>query len=117
MINGITTNASVYSFPNVSPMPGSGKSLLTHEQIKQLVQKEIPELSAEKLADDMEISKPIDLIDRTVHLSVNKNINRVIITVVDKESNEVVNEFPCEEIQHLAAHLKEAIGLLYDDEA
>ena len=117
MINGITTNASVYSFPNVSPMPGSGKSLLTHEQIKQLVQKEIPELSAEKLADDMEISKPIDLIDRTVHLSVNKNINRVIITVVDKESNEVVSEFPCEEIQHLAAHLKEAIGLLYDDEA
>ena len=71
----------------------------------------------EKLADDMEISKPIDLIDRTVHLSVNKNINRVIITVVDKESNEVVSEFPCEEIQHLAAHLKEVIGLLYDDEA
>ncbi|MBP5243217.1 MAG: hypothetical protein J6Z28_00690, partial [Succinivibrio sp.] len=61
MINGITTNASVYSFPNVNPMPGSGKPLLTHEQIKQLVKKEIPELTAEKLADDMEISKPIDL--------------------------------------------------------
>ena len=49
MINGITTNASVYSFPNSSHIPGSGKSLLTNEQIKQLVKKEIPELRQKNL--------------------------------------------------------------------
>lgn len=116
MINGVSTNASNYSFPNVANTVAS-RPTLTNEQIKQLIQKEIPELDAKKLADNLEISKPIDLIDYKVHLSVNKAINRVIITVVDKESNEVVKEFPCEEIQRLAAHLKEAIGLLFDGEA
>lgn len=115
MINGVSTNSSIYSFPNMGGKISS-KPALTNEQIKQLIQKEIPELNAEELAENLEISKPIDLINHKVRLSVNKNINRVIITVVDKESNEVVKEFPCEEIQHLAAHLKEAIGLLFDEE-
>lgn len=117
MVNGVSANASIYSFPNMGNTSSTGKPALTNEQIKQLIQKQIPELDAKELANDLKISKPIDLIDHKVHLSVNKAINRVIITVVDKESNEVVKEFPCEEIQNLAAHLKEAIGLLFDEEA
>jgi flagellar protein FlaG len=53
--------------------------------------------------------------DRKVVLSVNDQINQVIIKVVDAETDKVIKEIPAEEIQHLIARIKETIGLLVDE--
>jgi flagellar protein FlaG len=53
--------------------------------------------------------------NRRVVLSVNDNINQVIIKVVDAETDKVIKEIPAEEIQHLIARIKETIGLLVDE--
>jgi len=53
--------------------------------------------------------------NRRVKLSVNEEINQVIIKVVDSETDKVIKEIPAEEIQHLIAKIKETIGLLVDE--
>jgi flagellar protein FlaG len=53
--------------------------------------------------------------NRRVELSVNDDINQVIIKVVDAETDKVIKEIPAEEIQHLIARIKETIGLLVDE--
>jgi flagellar protein FlaG len=52
--------------------------------------------------------------NRRVKLSVNDEINQVIIKVVDEDTDRVIKEIPPEEIQHLIARIKETIGLLVD---
>ena len=53
--------------------------------------------------------------NRRVVLSVNEQINQVIIKVIDAETDKVIKEIPAEEIQHLIARIKETIGLLVDE--
>jgi len=53
--------------------------------------------------------------NRRVKLSVNEQINQVIIKVVDSETDKVIKEIPAEEIQRLIARIKETIGLLVDE--
>ncbi len=53
--------------------------------------------------------------NRRIKLSVNDEINQVIIKVVDGETDKVIKEIPPEEIQHLIARIKETIGLLVDE--
>jgi flagellar protein FlaG len=53
--------------------------------------------------------------NRRVVLSVNEQINQVIIKVVDAETDKVIKEIPAEEIQRLIARIKETIGLLVDE--
>ncbi len=52
--------------------------------------------------------------NRRIKLSVNDEINQVIIKVVDGDTDKVIKEIPPEEIQHLIARIKETIGLLVD---
>jgi flagellar protein FlaG len=53
--------------------------------------------------------------NRRVVLSVNDQIDQVVIKVVDAETDKVIKEIPAEEIQHLIARIKETIGLLVDE--
>ena len=85
------------------------------EEIKELIHKEIPEFELEKVIEGLnKIAAASEILNKRVELRVNKEINRVIITIIDKESNKVIKEIPCQELQNLALHLKEAIGILFD---
>lgn len=83
----------------------SSSRIISEDDLKQ-ISIEINKLVASK-----------DLSNRRVELHYNKELNRVIITVYDKESNEVLREIPCKELQNLALYLKEAIGLIFDNKA
>ncbi len=79
------------------------------------------DLPAEKPASRQEIEaqaraleKTFQAFNRRVVLSVNDQINQVIIKVVDGETDKVIKEIPAEEIQHLIARIKETIGVLVD---
>lgn len=88
---------------------------LSQEEIKELIHKEIPELELENVKDGLDrIARASEIYNKRVKLRINQDINRVIITIIDKETNKVIKEIPCEEIQNLAKHLKEAIGILFD---
>jgi flagellar protein FlaG len=61
------------------------------------------------------LEKTILAFNHRVKLSVNEQINQVIIKVVDSETDKVIKEIPAEEIQRLIARIKETIGLLVDE--
>jgi flagellar protein FlaG len=95
----------------------SRNDVLSREEIKKIIQKESPDVDAEKILKSLEEFNAMDIMNKEVRLSYNKEINRIIISVIDKNTNEVIREIPCKELQNLAKYLREEIGNLYDQKA
>ncbi len=51
----------------------------------------------------------------TVKFSVNDELGRVIVEVVDSSTNRVIRQIPSEDLQKIQINLKHTIGLLFDD--
>ena len=51
-----------------------------------------------------------------IRLSVNEEINQIIIKVVDGKTDKVIKEIPAEEIQRMTAKIRQMIGFLVDEE-
>ena len=61
------------------------------------------------------LEKIISQFNRRFKISLNENINRIVIKVIDADTDKVIREIPPKEIQHLLANLKEMMGLLVDE--
>ena len=55
--------------------------------------------------------------NRKLQFVVDHNSNEVTVKVIDKETDKVIKVIPPEELQRLHRHLKETIGLLFDEMA
>jgi flagellar protein FlaG len=55
------------------------------------------------------------LFNKRLKFSVNEEIDRVVVKVVDAATDKVIKEIPPEEMQRLIARIKETIGLLFDE--
>jgi len=78
---------------------------------------------SEAAPKDEDIGKNLDtlreafrLFNRRLKFSVNKEIDRVVVKVIDGTTDKVIKEIPPEEIQKLVARIKETIGILFDEE-
>ncbi|UTC61554.1 flagellar protein FlaG [Treponema sp. OMZ 788] len=74
------------------------------------------------LADPNEISKTVaqiqklcEICDRKLQFRVNKETNRIVVKVIDANTDKVIREIPSEEIQRLQARILETVGLLFDE--
>jgi flagellar protein FlaG len=70
-----------------------------------------------------DIGKSLDILreafrmfNRRLKFSVNEEIDRVVVKVVDGSTDKVIKEIPPEEIQKLVARIRETIGILFDEE-
>jgi len=71
---------------------------------------------AEIKADTQQLEKMSDLISGTqLQFSVNKELNEVIVTIVDPDTKQVLKELPSKEIQNLKLRIRKVIGNLFDD--
>ncbi len=61
------------------------------------------------------LQEALRLFNRRLKFSVNEEINRVVVKVIDGATDKVIKEIPPEEIQRLVARLKETLGLLFDE--
>jgi len=61
------------------------------------------------------LERTFSAFNHRIKLSVNEEIDQVVIKVVDSDTDTVIKEIPAEEIQRLIARIKEAIGLLVDE--
>lgn len=55
------------------------------------------------------------MFDRKLQFRVNDDLNRVVIKVIDSNTDKVIREIPSAEIQRLQIRIKEALGLLFDE--
>ncbi len=69
-----------------------------------------PEPNGESAAKNVEFAVG----DLAVSFEMDRAINRVVVTVTDKTSGEVIREIPAEEARELAKHLAEVSGKLLD---
>jgi flagellar protein FlaG len=70
-----------------------------------------------------EVRRSVELLEQTFRLfnkklrfSVNEEINRVVVKVLDANTDKLIKEIPPAEIQRLIARIKETIGLLFDEQ-
>jgi flagellar protein FlaG len=61
-----------------------------------------------------DLEKNITQFNRRCEIRVDNSINRLIIKIIDKETDKVIKEIPPEEIQHLLVSLKTMVGLVID---
>ncbi len=72
------------------------------------------ENAIESLLQDLKASSAF--LHRKLKFSINKELNRVIIKVIDAETDKVIKELPPEELQRVSIRIREAVGLLIDEE-
>jgi len=56
-----------------------------------------------------------NMFDRKLQFRVNKELNQVVVKVIDSTTDKVIREIPSAEIQNLQIRIKEALGLLFDE--
>jgi flagellar protein FlaG len=52
--------------------------------------------------------------NKQLKFSVNRELQEVVVKVIDSQTDKVIKEIPPEEIQRLHVRIKEALGLLFD---
>lgn len=72
----------------------------------------------EKVLNDAiaKLKDAANIFSRRLSFSVDKETNRVIVKVIDTETDKVIKEIPPEQVIELAAKIQKMIGLLVDEE-
>ncbi len=86
------------------------------QSVPQASEAEAPELSMEKLQDAVE--KMNELMQggrRSLNFSVDDSTEKVVIKVMDLETDKVVRQIPSEETLKFAEHLEGMVGMLFDE--
>jgi len=74
---------------------------------------EIPPIDAESLESAVqEIAADVQNRQRSLQFSVDESSGRTIITVIDRETSEVIRQIPSEEVLTLAAQMRRGGGSL-----
>lgn len=74
---------------------------------------EIPRLSPEQYLD--EILNMTSSFNKRLKFSINRELEQVVVKVIDSETDKVIKEIPPAELQRLHARMKETLGLLFDE--
>ena len=61
------------------------------------------------------LEKMVTQFNRRFEISVNEQINRIVVKVIDTDTDKVIKEIPPEEIQHLLAQIDEMMGLFINE--
>ena len=89
-----------------TPMPTTAAEVLQNmEQSKADIEASAKEL--QRLSDMVTGHK--------LRFNVNEETNRVVVTVVNASTNEVIRQIPSEDVQRIQARMKHAIGVLFDE--
>jgi flagellar protein FlaG len=75
-----------------------------------------PELPGQDLDHAAKIlEQTFRLFNKRLKITVNDEIERVVVKVIDGTTDKVIKEIPPQELQRLIARIKETIGLLFDE--
>jgi len=67
-------------------------------------------------ADTQELQRMAsNVTGRKLQFSVNKELNSVIVTIVDSNTNKVLKQIPSEDIQNLKLRIRKVIGNIFDE--
>ena len=98
----------------------AAKTREVNEQIstaKSLSMEELAKVKTELEEAVKRLSEAIDQTPTATKITVDKELDRFIVQVTDKQTGEVVREIPGEAILKIARNIENLKGLLYDNKA
>ncbi len=63
-----------------------------------------------------EIQTSTQAIDKRLKFTVNEELNRIVVKVIDAKTDKVIKELPPDSLQRIQARMREAIGMLLDEQ-
>ena len=98
---------------------------MTAQRVRTEKAKELDRKTREQLASDTnvdaekylhDILKMTEIFNTKLKFSIDRELDQVIVKVVDSQTDKVIKEIPPEALQRLYSSMKEAIGLLIDEQ-
>ena len=84
----------------------------TGAQVAQNLEQTIAEVKA----DTQELQKMSQMVaGNKLQFNVNKELDMVVVSVIDSTTNQIVKQFPSEEIQNLKLGIRKAIGNMFNN--
>jgi len=83
------------------------------------LEKESRRKSKSRAATDQYIKQVLripNVLNRKLSYSVNKELNQVVVKVIDSKTDKVIRVIPSEALLKLHSRMKEVIGLIFDEE-
>lgn len=106
-VNTKVRNDSSSSTKTVETKPITPTGAEVAQNIEQSIQ--------ETKADTQQLQKMSEIVTgRKLQFTVNKELNDVVITVVDSHTNQVLKEIPSEDMQKLKLRIRKQLGSMYD---
>jgi flagellar protein FlaG len=62
------------------------------------------------------VFKNYPLLNRRLKFYINRELNQVVVKVIDSNTDKVIREIPPQELQNIRSRIQEALGLLFDIE-
>ncbi|MGV1099865.1 flagellar protein FlaG [Thiovibrio sp. JS02] len=110
--------------PQVAPVAGgteSTRSALGEKELHRRSREEEKKqgaVNAEELKKAVEeIQNRLDAMGTRLNFTLSKEPEAVVVKVTDRQSGELVKQFPSEEVLKLRKKLQELSGLLFDEQA
>jgi flagellar protein FlaG len=85
--------------------------------LRQVSKEALPhrsDIDITQIAEEMQLVA--DALNKRLSFSVNKELDQVVVKVIDRTTDKVIKELPPEELQRMHIRIREAIGLLIDEE-
>ena len=68
-----------------------------------------------KLEDKIEqLNKTVEIFDKKLHFQIHEETDRIMVQIIETETDEVIGEIPPERVLDLVARIEEMIGLMVD---
>lgn len=96
----------------VRPLPNRLKE---GEKMLPALPEEVTVANLQHVIDDT--NKMLRYVNERLEFSVHEATNRIMVKVLDRETDEVLREIPPEQMLNLVAKLQELVGLLVDKKA
>lgn len=84
------------------------------ERRRQELERQEPDVDLERLVQEIELAA--STLNKRLRYSINRDLGQVVVKVVDRSTDKVIKELPPEALQRLHVRIREAIGLLIDEE-
>ena len=114
---GLKISSLAVASPSADSLKTDGvrRQAIKQQRIKQQAAK-IPRKNVNLdhiLQDLVQITQAFN---KQLKFSVNRELEQVVVKVIDSQTDKVIKEIPPEEIQRLHVRIKEALGLLFDQQ-
>ena len=88
-----------------------------------LPQRTVERIEQAEIGRPDDVRKPVEELEmlswafnRRLKFTINDELDQVVVKVIDSETDKVIKELPPEALQRVHARIREAIGLLLDEE-